>query len=233
MSQEQILEEFWYRLDLCTETAVCGRQFVLVEKLQAWLRSSCSTVATYADRLLRVAYRNRPNSNFQPVTSDIFKPGYNCCLLVFCILQLLKCGSAIQTFSVCQKVDRLLPMRQETINEMFRNADIHDQDIPSKFFELQYRFTPAKFELHTTNRWDRHTVIPIQEKNPIKEGGTAQLYQIDIPEEFVGEAMRRVCAGSRFNEASTESPDWVCYLPHWFSERSYPWFQALSIDAGS
>ena len=213
MSRDEILDEFRRKLDLYTQTAVCGRRFVLVEKLQGWLRSPCDGQTTYADRLLRVTYQDRSGHDFQPVTSDIFKPGESCCLLVFCILHLVGHRKAIQAFSLHQKVDRQLPMGRETIEKMCRDADIRDEDIPSKFFQVQHRFTPAKFELRQGKKWERDTVIPIYQKNPIKEGGTAQLYQIDIPEEFVDEKLRHVCAGSRFNAASTESPEWVCLQP--------------------
>ena len=218
MNDQQILAEFKSKLELYTKTAACGRQFVLVEKLREWLRSPCEGMATHAARLLRVAYEDRPN--FMPIIYDIFEAGDSCCLLVFCILQLIGCGKAIATFCSYQKVDRLLPMRRDTIQEMFRIANIQDKDLPSRFFELQHRFTPARFELHMRYSWDEDTVLPIYRKNPIKEGGTAHLYQIDIPEEFVGEKLRDVCAGSRFNAALTESPDWVCCPLTWLPEAS-------------
>ncbi len=210
MSHEPILEEFRGKLELYTQEAICGRKFVLVEKLQNWLRSPWNGKVTPANRLLRVAYKDRPE--FRPLTDEIFKPGDNCCLLVFCILQLIECESAIEAFCTNQKDDRLLPMRLDTIQATFRSAHIQDPDAPSKFFELQHRFKPARFELHAIKNWDQDTIIPIVRHNPIKAGGTAKLYQIDVPEEFVGEKLRYVCAGSRFNAASNRSPDWVRYL---------------------
>lgn len=210
MRHESILEEFRRRLDENTRTAVCGRQFVLVEKLQHWLRSPTDGKVTHAERLVHVAYRDG-SATFSPAAPHIiFRSGDNCCLLVFCILQLVGCGSAIDVFYENHKTDRLLPMRQDTIQETFHSAKIQDRNKPIEFFKLQYLFKPARFDWQMKNNWDYNTVIPICQKNSIKEGGTAQIYQIDIPEEFVGESLRDVCAGSRFNAASEESPDWVC-----------------------
>ena len=101
-------------------------------------------------------------------------------------------------------------MRLDTIQNRFWAAGIQDQDKPLEFFKLQHRFKPARFELHKRSNWDEDVVIPIYHSNPIKEGGTAELYQIDVPEEFVGWKLRDACAGSRFNAGSEESPDWVC-----------------------
>jgi hypothetical protein len=100
-------------------------------------------------------------------------------------------------------------MRLDTIQETFHSAEIQDRNKAFQFFDLQHRFKPARFDWQMKGVWDSNTVIPICQKLPIKKGGTAQIYQIDVPEEFVGEKLRSVCAGSRFNAASEESPDWV------------------------
>ena len=223
MEHEAILEEFRGKLDEYTRTAVCGRQFVLVEKLQDWLRSPVKDVnhvgVSQAERLLRVAYSN---GQFSPVTRDVFRSGAGCCLLVFSILQIIGSGSAINVFCRGRKVDHSLPLPRDTLQEVFRAAGIHDQELPNKFFDQQHRFTPARFDLYGGHDWSEDTVIPIYQRNPIKKGGTAEIYQIDVPEEFVGLNLRDVCAGSRFNAGSDESPDWVSCLLPCLSQASYP-----------
>lgn len=210
MSHESILGEFRRILDQHTRTATCGRQYVLVEKLQHWLRSRIDGNVTHVERLAHVAYKD---TQFLPIETHIFNPGDNCCLLVFCILQLIGCGNAIDAFYEHQKTDRLLPMRRDTIQEAFESANIPDRTKTSEFFKLQHHFKPARFCWHMKNNWDNNRVIPICEKNFLKKGGTAQIYQIAIPEEYVDETLRRVCAGYRFNAASEESPDWVRCRP--------------------
>ena len=161
MGHELILEEFKKTLHQNTRTAACGRPFVLVEKLQHWLRSPTSGEVTHAECLVGVAYKDR-RTPFLPIAPhSFFNPGDNCCLLVFCILQLVGCGSAIEVFYEYQKTDRLLPMRLDTIQQMFHFANIKDPNKTSEFFELQHRFKPARFDWQAKNNWDSNTVIPV------------------------------------------------------------------------
>lgn len=210
MEVEAIRKEFTGKLDEYTRKAACGREFTLIDRLQDWLRSPVGGEGTHADRLLRVAYdyRNKPGV---PMTTDKLKPGDDCCLLVFCILQRIGRGNLIHIFSRKGKVDRLLPIPRAHL-EAIAN-DEHDADLSSAFFELQHRFRPARFDLHGRTDWDEDIVVPIYQKNAIKAGGTARLWQIDIPEEFVGQTLRDISSGSRFNAGSEEDPDWVSYLP--------------------
>ena len=215
MNTEAIIKQFTGKLDEYTRKSACGQDFILVEKLQGWLRSPLGEEGTYADRLLhRVAYSKRHLPGV-PMTPDNFKPGDECCLLVFCILQSIGRGDLINIFSRKGKIDRLLPISRHDLNALV--DDVDDADLLSKFFELQHRFRPAKFDLHVQTDWNEDMVVPIYRKNLIKEGGTAQLWQIDIPEEFVGQKLRDVSSGSRFNAGSEEDPDWVSHLP-----RDYP-----------
>ena len=99
MDKTAILKEFTGKLEEYTRKAACGRDFILVERLLDWLRSPVGEEGTHADRLLhRVAYINRYQPGV-PITSDKFKPGPDCCLLVFCILQKLGRGDLIDVFS--------------------------------------------------------------------------------------------------------------------------------------
>ena len=208
-----ILEEFNTKLKEHTRQAHDGREFVLVDSFQRWLRSPIER-GTHAERLLElVAYGNRKEPGI-PITGDNFKPGDQCCLLVFCILQMLDHGSLIELFSRRGKVDRLLPLAPDDLlsifqGAIFQGAKVKDQDLVSKFSTIQHRFRPARFELHSSTDWDENMVIPIYRMNPIKDGGTASLWQIDVPEDFVGESLRDVCSGSRFNTNTDEKPDWV------------------------
>lgn len=210
MDEEAILREFTSKWDQYTRKAACGRDFMLVDRLLDWLRSPVGGEGTHADRLLRVAYRNRHLPDV-PITSDRLKPGDNCCLLVFCILQRIGRGDLINVFLRKVRIDRLLPFPRHDLEAI--GNDVHDADLSSAFFELQHRFRPARFDLHATTDWDEDIVVPMYRKLPIKAGGTAKLWQIDIPEEFVGQTLRDISSGSRFNAGSEEDPDWVSCLP--------------------
>ena len=218
MKKEEIQQEFIDKLDEYTRKAACGRDFILVDRLQNWLRSPVGGEGTYATRLLdRVAYSNRHKPGL-PITSEKFKPGDDCCLLVFSILQKLGRGNLIDVFSRKKRVDKLLPISRHDLDTIANDPDTiaNDRDhagLSSAFFELQHRFRPASFELYDRNDWGEDKVVPIYRKNPIKAGGTAKLWQIDVPVEYVGHALRDIYSGSRFNAGSEKDPDWVSFPP--------------------
>ena len=211
-SSEAILDEFKAKLEGYTRRAVCGRYFVLVDSLQDWLRSPAQGDVPYADRLLHgVAYKHRQLPGI-PISSNKLKAGDDCCLLVFCILQTLGRGDLIHSFSRKEKVDRLLPLSTDDLQDVYKNGEKNDQNFVSQFLELQHRFRPARFDLHDRTEWKEHKVIPIYRKNLIKKGVTATVWQVDVPEEFVGKRLRDVASGSRFNANTDEAPDWVCTI---------------------
>lgn len=118
----------------------------------------------------------------------------------------------------------------------FQAACKDDRDLQAKssslideFLKLQFHYSPAKFNLYQGADWDdEHTVVPICEKNSInKKGGTAELWQIAVPEEFVGHKLRDISSGSRFNvnaDKDTE-PEWVRWVSLTQQNRSH-WFFA-------
>ena len=210
-SSEIILNEFRAGLEGYTRQAVCGRYFVLVDSLQKWLRSPAEggVTYTYADRLLHgVAYRDRDLPG-TPMSPTKLEAGYDCCLLVFCILLKLGRGNLIYLFSRKGKVDGLLPLSLDDLQEIYRNSKIDDEKFVSQFWDLQYRFRPAKFDLYGRTEWKENTVIPIYRKNLIRERAIASLWQVDVPEEFVGERLKDAASCSRFNANTDEEPDWV------------------------
>ena len=209
MDKKEIQEEFIGKLKEHKREAACGRHFILVDRLQDWLRSPIGGKGTYASRLLhRVAYSNWHKPGL-PISSDKFKPGDDCCLLVFSILLNLERGDLIDVFSQKKLVDRLLPIPRHELDAIANDGD--HSGLSSAFFELQHLFRPASFDLHDRNIWGEDKVVPIYRKIPIKAGGTAKLWQIDVPEEYVGHALRDISSGSRFNAGSEEDPDWVSF----------------------
>ena len=210
MKPEAIVQEFEGKLNEYTRTAACKRRFVHVERLLDWLRSPDESHVSHANHLLHVAYSKR--TSFLPIAIEKFQPGDDCCLLVFCILHMINCENKIDVFVRRRNIDRLLPLRWDSVQDTFRAAGVENQDLPSRFYELQYLFCPAKFEMHGDDVWGEEVVIPICTKNSIKKGGTAELWQISVPEEFVGPSLRNIASGSRFdnNLGSGKEPDWVC-----------------------
>ena len=206
------LDEFHDKLKDCTQLAVCGRPFVRVAKLQDWLRSNATLQTKHITRQVIAAYRNHAGP--LPVPDDDFDAGDRCCLLIFCILHMNGHGDLTHLFSEENKNDRSLPMPFDEAKSVFQTVPHNDAaKLATEFIRDQYRFYPARFAFRQNKtKWSRETVIPICDKKPISEkGGTAKLWHIEIPEEFIEENLRKVSQRSRFNAAARQDcePDWV------------------------
>ena len=199
------LQGFEDKLGEYTRTAVCGRPFILIDKLQVWLRSQATPTVTHIERQVFAAYRHQ--SLPLPFRFSIFNPGKDCCLLIFSILHTFGRGDLIDCFSEEGKTDSKLPLLASDVEGIFRTANA--SNLAAVFLEKQHRFCPARFDFQKKANWNKDVVIPICSKEPINEGGTAHLWLINVPEEFIEESLRKESIGSRFDAGSKEDPDWV------------------------
>ena len=208
-NHEGILDEFKAQLKVYTATAVCGKPYVRVEKLKSWLQSPGPKVdesrPSNVTHLLHATYRHRTTPNLPVQPEDLTLPNEGC-LLIFSVLLTIGCGDMIDTFIHNDKFDSHLPLLSEQVHSLFGP----ERKAPAaQFFKEQWRFCPARFDLHKTKEYPLTRVIPICRRNLIKEGGTAQLWHIDVYEEFVTPALRDVAKGSKFNLATDpEAPEW-------------------------
>lgn len=173
-----------------TKKAACGRKYVLVSKLKLWLAAPGVDNTTQARRLLEFAYgRRSPNRPRTPISSkELFHSRYGC-VLVFCILLELGCGYLIDQFLGRGIYDDLLPIDLRPLREktaamgMGNNADALAED----FNRLQWQFCPVILEMRVGPKLGSDHILPFYKKEKINEkGGTAQLWQIEVPEEFIG-----------------------------------------------
>ncbi|KAL8784971.1 MAG: hypothetical protein Q9213_003632 [Squamulea squamosa] len=206
---EVSLRELNAKVEACTMKAVCGRSYVLVAELTQWLRSRIHSdkSTTQVGRLLMTAYRDQivPSSTEQLSEKD------NCSLLVFCILLLIGKGHLIEQFRRHNILDKHLPIPHQQLRTKLQDARIPDAiHLAASFDEKQWPFCPAKFDLHSGQEYNEHKILPICKKVKINEkGGTAQLWQIEIKEEFVGDRLKEAVAFSRYNCSLSETePDW-------------------------
>jgi hypothetical protein len=81
-----------------------------------------------------------------------------------------------------------------------------------KFYNRQWAFSPATFDLHLGQEWAKNRVIPICNKEEINVGGTAKVYQIEVQEEFVGEQLKEVVSASRYNNPN-DRLGYVSFFP--------------------
>jgi hypothetical protein len=220
LAHDAVIRDFQATLRDCTVPAACSRSYVRTTKLTEWLKGQVgpSSHTTQASLLLEAAYRHRKQPN-PPVSSEEISSGENCCLLVFSILLKLGLGELIDRFQRVSIVDKNLPIDPEILQNRLQAMDLapyqlaNVANLAEEFDAIQWRFCPAMFDFrvgldHLPNR-----IIPIFKKEKINDkGGTAQLWQISVQEEFVSGKIRKACSNSRFHDAK-DGFGWVSLIP--------------------
>ncbi len=195
------LTEYRSKLREYTARAVCGREFVFVQKLKEWMRSSLSNLG----RLIDAAYhgRNQVHHFNRPKPERICSDDDNhCCLVVFSILLDLCAGHHLHFFQR-EVTDRRLPIELKTLEKVLTRMRCFDnaRHLAEAFYKAQWRYCAASFELNVAKDYlDENQIIPIIAKRRIKEGGTAHLSAIVVPEEFVGPDLRAIVDRSKFQD---------------------------------
>jgi hypothetical protein len=197
------IREFKAKVIECTDEAICHRQYVLVSKLIQWLKSKVRSggyETSQASRLLDAAYRRRITPAL-PITKEQLSDGEDRCLLVFSILLELGRGELIDLLWRREKVDKRLPIALLDLQDTFQALGVRDPyRVAEAFDDLQWRFCAAKFELNMGREYPRQRIMPIRRKLEINEkGGTAQLWQIEVLEEFVGRELRDAVKASAYD----------------------------------
>ncbi|KAL9633797.1 MAG: hypothetical protein Q9204_003254 [Flavoplaca sp. TL-2023a] len=206
---EKSLRDLQSKVGACTREAVCQRSYVLVAELTQWLRSRVhpDKSTTQYGRLLLAAY----GVQIPPPSTEKLSEEDSCCLLVFCILLSIGRGNLIHVFQRFNILDKHLPIPLQQLQTRLQGPRIPDpMRLAAEFDEKQWPFCPAKFDLHLGQEYTEHSILPICQKVKINEkGGTAQLWQIEVKEEFVGHKLKQAVDFSRYNcsTVSTE-PDW-------------------------
>ena len=200
------IESFQQRLDGdFTRPAACGRHYVFVERLHSWLKSPSKSnpSATNASVLVEAAYHIE---KFVPVPLEQIESAHNpsnCSLLIFSLLLKLGCGNLIHYFLRKNVVDRDLPTATadpEVIQTLLVEAGIPNAyHIATRFEELRWRFCPVKFELGVGKDYVKERVLPIHKRKVLSlKGGTADVWDIIVPEEFVSDELATVVGASKF-----------------------------------
>ncbi|KAF3053232.1 hypothetical protein E8E11_000162 [Didymella keratinophila] len=201
-------------------TAVDGRVYVLVDKLQKWLRAPAGSdspeyrSATNIHLLAHAAHFGSCDSGaFSPLPREpasIAEPGRNCCLLVFSILLDLDRGGLLDTFAHHDIRDKGLPIALSELKHKLRNIEDGDQ-IANEFNARQWSFCPAYFSEHMDEGYFEDHIIPVCRTQKINSGGTADVWQICVQREFVDAHLRRQLEGDA--HASYEDLEYGhCYL---------------------
>ena len=205
------IEEFHHKLKSLTKQAACRRSFVFVEELKKWLLDPDHTrvgdllIAAYAGQLLPP-----PNiSGINSIESD-------CSLLVFSILLSIHHGHLLDIFSRNIN-DRDLPTEhagEARIQKFLDREHIPNaEEVARKFAQTKWSFCAPVFDLRTGHDYGTEVVLPIHKRRLMNDkGGTANLWEISVPEEFVSKKLRKAVADSRFLDK--ELGTFVCTHDH-------------------
>lgn len=197
--------EFCNRLEAFTLEALHRRHFVLTITLQQWLRSTVpNTTYSQIEGLLQEAYHDRREIKPSlPVTSESVSRDS---LLVFSILLEIGYGHLIDRFRDHSFVDRNLPIHDAKLRSWLQTEEIADFDkadrdtVANLFDKAQWKFCAPHFHLDDAFTYPHQRILPIHRRKRINDkGGTAQLWEIEVPEEFVGESLKPQVENSCYN----------------------------------
>lgn len=201
--RDAAIRNFKSTLKECMVPAVCGRSYVRILKLTQWLNSKVRSEGwepTQVRLLLDYAYsrRDRPT---HPITKEQLCDSKDGCLLIFCILLELDRGDLIDKVWRQDKTDNDLPIDLRALRETFEELDVPDSDkVAADFDKQQWKYCAAKLDLNKGRQYPESKIMPFHRREEInKKGGTAQLWQIEVLEEFVGPSLREAVKESRYD----------------------------------
>jgi len=203
------MERFQRKLDGLTKQAACHRSFVFIEELKQWLSDPDHT---RVGDLLNAAYAGHALMPAPNISRNISMES-DCSLLVFSILLSIGQGHLIDIFIRKDIVDRHLATEhagEARIKGFLEWEGITDAaEVARKFVQAKWSFCAPVFDLRTGHDYGTDVILPIHKMRSINDkGGTANLWEISVPEQFVSKNLRTAAADFRFwdNELST----WVC-----------------------
>jgi len=178
-----------------TIQAVSGKSFILTERLKVWLSSRCEGLGskTHLENIFDSIFRSKSAES-----QEFFSLEQNSVLI--CILLQIGLGHLIASFKNYGISDESLPISREELTSISSKLEVSQTKVVVDFFEFQWRFHPAVFELERDEQWPVEMVIPIYRQTLIAEGRTAKVYEISIPEDFVGPRLRRAAPTSRYKD---------------------------------
>lgn len=220
------IDEFKRKLhDSRRQSAIDNRWFILASRIANWLRSPPDGHATAegtpnARRILEELYgpkHGRPDE-IDRLLKHMGQDNKECWLRVLTILLQMEhdgqnMGKHIYEFFKQKILDTSIGKLTESYLEpKFRHMKID----PNERSRLAREFSRLQWELCTRDTFDqvhgcvyeygREWIIPVTEKNPLKEGGTGTLYIVEVPSECIPSALAEQIGGrqyTRINENGT------------------------------
>jgi hypothetical protein len=209
---EPTINGFKEWINLHTVKAVSGKAFVATESLRHWLQSETGggdAAKTIFDSLLKAPLPTTPDDESKSLAfsnSD----------LLLCILLQLDKGHHFPDLRKLGISNQSLPISKQDLHTLAKVLEENETSFAVDFFEAQWLFCSVVFELEGCYEVYTETPIPIYSQNLIAEGRTAKVYEVAIPEEFVGPNLRSVASAARYKDPDI-SDDWVRRFSHTIS----------------
>jgi hypothetical protein len=196
-----ISQAFSSILRTCTERTADGQNYIRTKELLQWFRAESGYGTSNVDLLLDFAYPK--DRNFLPVQPSQITRDETSCLLVFSILLELGHGKMIDQFLRLGFIDRSMPFEITRLQTAMIQLHLPDLNtLAMAFFRRQWAYCPMVFALGMTQELPSHTVVPIVRMEPINaKGGTATLWQIDVPEDVVHQSLREIAENAKYPDA--------------------------------
>lgn len=189
--------------------SVSGRRFILTRRFKSWLNSIADDVGcqTVLERLFFNTFGT--NNVSGPLATP---PWQSDSVLVFCILLQLGVAHHLQDLSTAGISDSVLPLEKHDLRALFKSLEILNQKLADEFFETQWKFCAATLELDQDHEWPPEMIFPICAQNLIAVGRTAEVFEVAIPEDFVGKNLSQAFPNCRHEDPDI-CPGWVRSIP--------------------
>lgn len=185
-------EEFRKKLKDFTKPAACGRSYVLVHSLREYIRDK---KFQRCERLINEAFSKR--------TFDRDRlHGIQRALLVFSILIEIEYEEYIDLFLRHNVFDsNLHSQKKEDIQHCLEKNDVAVAGIIAEQFDkLRWKYCPVEFDLDMGYDLPFDRILPLHRRTLINDkGATANIFKIEIAEEFVQPKLRAKVPHSKSN----------------------------------
>ncbi|PMD45721.1 hypothetical protein L207DRAFT_630123 [Hyaloscypha variabilis F] len=206
----------WLERNTCL--SVSGRRFILTKRLKLWLNSTFDTPEpeTALESLFNTTIAN------EVAVASIIPPWNSDTVLIFCILLQLDRAHLLQEFVENRISDKSLPVDEQTLRALERKTGNTRESLADEFFEIQWQYCAVTFDLDRVYEWPEELIIPICSQNLIAEGRTAKLYEITIPEDFIGLGLAGAVPNFRYEDPEISPGGSIHNLPSKGTEDDCP-----------
>jgi hypothetical protein len=191
-----VYSSFLSKLKSCTMHNAIGGTWINTRPLLAWILEKVDQQVTRLEHLLDYAYSASMVPSIK--ASDLSRSG-EASLIVFSLLLELRHGHLIHRFWRHGLNDSRLPFDKGSLDSVL----MEHVSLVSQILLAQWKYCPIIFDLDMALELPAKAVLPIIQRQRINDKGTtAQLWEISIPEEYVGRSLRRAASFSAFSSAS-------------------------------